>query len=69
MYIIYALLSAVAASMVAIFAKIGLSKVDATLATAVRAVIMALLIVGAAIITKNWNLNKIDSHAMLYIYS
>ena len=41
MWIIYALLSAVFASLVAIFGKIGIAKVDSTLATTVRAVIMA----------------------------
>ena len=68
MYIIYALLAAVSASLVAIFGKIGLSKVDTTLATAVRAVIMAALLVAAAIVTKKWNLDKIDSRALLYIF-
>lgn len=61
-------MSAVFASLVAIFGKIGLSKVDTTLATAVRAVIMAALLVAAAIVTKKWNLDKIDSHAFLYIF-
>jgi bacterial/archaeal transporter family protein len=41
---IYALLSAVAASFVAIFGKIGLANIDSTLATAVRAIVMAVFL-------------------------
>lgn len=41
LWILFGLLSAVFASLVAIFGKIGLQKVDPTLATAIRAVIMA----------------------------
>lgn len=40
-WILYALLSAVFASLVAIFGKIGVQNIDSTLATTVRAVIMA----------------------------
>ncbi len=43
-----ALLSAVFAALVAIFGKLGLQRVDTTLATAVRAVIMAAFLAGAA---------------------
>ncbi|GKV90811.1 EamA family transporter [Pectobacterium carotovorum] len=45
-WLIYALLSAVCAAMVAIFGKIGLQNLDANTATAIRAVIMALFLVG-----------------------
>jgi transporter family protein len=41
MWVIYALLSAIAAAFVAIFAKIGLRSVDPVLATTIRSVIMA----------------------------
>jgi transporter family protein len=41
MWIVYALLGAVTAALVAIFAKLGLAKIDATLASTVRGVIMA----------------------------
>lgn len=44
-WIIYALLSAIFASLVAIFGKIGLKDVDANAATAIRSVIMALFLV------------------------
>ncbi|MGI6091804.1 MAG: EamA family transporter, partial [Negativicutes bacterium] len=40
MWLIFALLSALAASLVAIFGKIGLQTADANTATAVRAIIM-----------------------------
>lgn len=68
MYIIFALLSAISAAFVAIFGKIGLSKVDTTLATAIRAVIMAVLLVVAAIVLKKWNLSQIDNKALLFIF-
>lgn len=45
MWLLYALLSAVTAALVAIFGKIGLGGVNPMLATAVRAVIMALVTV------------------------
>ncbi|MBA3806161.1 MAG: EamA family transporter, partial [Acidobacteria bacterium] len=41
----YALLSALFAGLVAIFGKVGVRDVDSTLATAARAVIMALALV------------------------
>jgi len=46
MWLIYALLSAAMAALVAIFGKIGLQGIDANSATAVRAVIMALFLLG-----------------------
>lgn len=45
-WILYALLSAVFAALVAIFGKIGLKDIDSNTATAIRAVIMALFLVG-----------------------
>jgi transporter family protein len=41
LYISFALLSAITASLVAIFGKLGLKNVDPTLATTIRAIIMA----------------------------
>lgn len=67
-YIIFALLSAVSASLVAIFGKIGLSKVDTTLATTIRAIVMALLLLSATLILKKWDLSQIDNKALLYIF-
>ncbi|QMV43777.1 EamA family transporter [Cohnella cholangitidis] len=49
-WLIYALLSAVTAALVAIFGKIGLKDIDANSATAIRAVIMALFLLGVVIV-------------------
>lgn len=68
MYIIFALLSALTAALVAIFGKIGLGKVDTTLATAIRAVVMAVLLVLAALVLKKWDLAQINSKAYLFIF-
>ncbi|MCV9877935.1 EamA family transporter [Brenneria izbisi] len=47
--LIYALLSALCAALVALFGKIGLQNLDANTATAIRAVIMALFLVGVVV--------------------
>ena len=48
MYIIYALLGAIMASLGTIFAKIGLKGVDANLLTALRGIVMAIIVTFAA---------------------
>lgn len=48
-WLIYALLSALCAALVALFGKIGLQNLDANTATAIRAVIMALFLVGVVV--------------------
>ena len=48
-WLIYALLSAVCAAFVSIFGKVGLAGLDSSAATAVRAVIMALFLIGVVI--------------------
>ena len=68
MYIFFALLSAVSAALVAVFGKIGLGKVDTTLATAIRAVVMAVLLVAAAVILKKWDLSQISNKAYIFIF-
>lgn len=50
MWLVYALLSAVCASLVAIFGKIGLQAVDANVATTIRSVIMALFLIGVVLL-------------------
>lgn len=45
LWLIYALLSAITAALVAIFGKIGLQGVDANLATAIRSIVMAVFLV------------------------
>ncbi|ATA26996.1 hypothetical protein BIY26_14590 [Brenneria goodwinii] len=49
-WLIYALLSALCAALVAIFGKIGLQNLDANTATAIRAVVMALFLVGVVVV-------------------
>lgn len=67
-WIIFALLSAATAALVAIFGKIGISQVDSTLATSVRAVIMALfLVVVAGLLGKFKLLSTIDNKALTFI--
>ena len=48
-YTVYALLAALAASLGTIFAKIGLKDVDANLLTALRGIVMALIVTVAAL--------------------
>ena len=49
LWLIYALLSALCAAFVSIFGKVGLAGFDSSAATAVRAVIMALFLIGVVI--------------------
>ncbi|ROJ32858.1 EamA family transporter [Morganella morganii] len=55
-WLIYALLSAISAAMVAVFGKMGLQHLDANTATAIRAVIMALFLVGVVMVQGKLNL-------------
>ncbi|MFA6099101.1 MAG: EamA family transporter [Patescibacteria group bacterium] len=67
-WIFYAILSAVFAALVAIFGKIGISKVDTTLATSVRAVVMAVfLVLVSLVLGKSQLLSSINSKALFYI--
>ena len=67
-WILYSLLSAFFAGLVAIFGKIGISKVDSTLATTVRAIIMVLFLVSASLSLGKFHLLKtIDNKALLFI--
>ncbi len=67
-WIWYALLSALFASAVAILGKIGLQGIDVTLATSIRAVIMAVFLTGSALVLGKWKLlSSIDSRAFGFI--
>ena len=66
-YIVYALLAAFFASLVPIFGKLGLKDVNPTLATAVRAVIMAVFLVGVALASGSTGVAEIDGRALLLI--
>lgn len=58
-WLIFALLSAVTAALVAIFGKIGLQEIDANTATAVRAVIMAIFLI--IVISIQGKLNQVTT--------
>lgn len=67
-WIIFALLSAISAALVAIFGKIGISGVDSTLATTVRAVIMALFLFIVSLFSKKFGLlSTINQKALVFI--
>ncbi|WML32712.1 EamA family transporter [Clostridium sp. OS1-26] len=57
MWLVYALLSAVCASLVAIFGKVGLQSIDANTATAIRSVVMAVFLV--IVVATQGSLSKI----------
>lgn len=55
MWIIYALLSAVTAALVAVFGKLGLKDMDPTLATTVRAIIMTGVLILVSLVMHKFN--------------
>lgn len=70
MWMLYATGSAIAASLVAIFAKVGLKDVDPTLATIIRAAIMALVLIIAGFVLRTYqgvSLTTLSGKAWLYI--
>lgn len=67
-WVIYAILSAVFAALVAIFGKVGISHVDSTLATTVRAIVMALFLIIVSFSFGKYHLfASINSKAWLFI--
>ncbi len=67
-WVIFALLSAISAALVAIFGKIGVSNIDSTLATTVRAIIMALFLILVSFALGKYQLiTTIDSKALGFI--
>ena len=69
-WLVYALLSAGSAAMVSIFGKIGLNGIDSNAATAVRAIIMAVFLVGVVAVQGSLNsLSTVlaDRKALLFI--
>ncbi|MCB9802910.1 EamA family transporter [Candidatus Nomurabacteria bacterium] len=68
LWIVYALLSAGFAALVAIFGKIGIQNLDSTLATSVRAVVMAgFLVIVSFFLGKFELLSTIHSKALIFI--
>jgi transporter family protein len=55
MWIIYALLSAFTAALIAILGKLGLSEIDSTLATTIRSIIMSLFLIIITTLLKKWS--------------
>jgi transporter family protein len=67
-WLIYALLSAVFAGLVAIFGKLGVRDVDSTLATTVRSIIMALGLSLLVAVRGNFSeIKNIDAKGWLFI--
>ncbi|MGB9609151.1 MAG: EamA family transporter [Minisyncoccia bacterium] len=68
LWILFGFLSAFFAALVAIFGKIGVKDIDTTLATTVRALIMALFLVLVSLSLNKFALfNQINSKALLFI--
>jgi transporter family protein len=70
MWLTYALFSAVFAALVAIFGKLGLSKVDSTLATTIRSLVMALFLVLVTLSLKKFQgftIHELNGKQWLYI--
>jgi transporter family protein len=67
-WVVYALLAAVFAASVTLFAKAGLSQVDVVVATTVRACVMALLLIGVCVATgRSWLHPSFDRSGLLWI--
>jgi transporter family protein len=67
-WIIYALLSAIFAALVAIFGKIGVKNLDTTLSTTIRSIIMAIFLVGvSAVFGKMKFIQNVNGRALLFI--
>jgi transporter family protein len=70
LWLVFALLSAATASLVAIFGKLGLQGIDSNTATAIRAIIMAAFLVGVVVVQgKLANVGSIlgNNKAILFI--
>lgn len=67
-WILYALLSAIFAALVGIFGKVGIKGIDSTLATSVRAVVMAIFLVLVSLfLGKAKLLHTIENRVLLFI--
>ncbi|MFC5700550.1 EamA family transporter [Cohnella faecalis] len=69
MWLVYALLSAATAALVAVFGKIGLKDIDSNSATAVRSVIMALFLLGVVVVQgKAGQLGDVFAHRKAFLF-
>ena len=67
-WVVYALLAAVFAALVAVFGKVGISGIDTTAATAIRAVVMAVFLVGVALVLgKAGAVKDVSSRTLAFI--
>ncbi len=67
-WIVFALLSALFASLVAIFGKIGLKDIDPTLATTIRSIVMAVFLVAVSFsLGKFGMLESLNSRTLTFI--
>jgi transporter family protein len=67
-WVIWALLSAVFAALTAIFAKIGIQRVDSDLATLVRTVIVVIVLTAFVYVTGKWsNPFLLPSHTWIFL--
>jgi transporter family protein len=67
-WLIYALLSAVAAAFVGIFGKLGMEKIDSNLATIVRSIVMSAFLICFGLAVRVWpKVQSLSSRAMLAI--
>ncbi|MEA2710742.1 MAG: bacterial/archaeal transporter family protein [Phycisphaerales bacterium] len=54
-WLLYAILSALAASLVGVFGRLGVQKIDDNLATTVRSIVMTLMLLGFATVIGAWD--------------
>lgn len=67
-WILLGFLSALFAALVAIFGKIGIKNIDTTLATTIRAIIMAIFLIIVSLKLNKFSLiNQINSKALIFI--
>lgn len=68
LWVIYAVLAAVAAAAVGVFSKIGIAGVDASIATAIRGAIIALMMGGMAFfLGKTTEISSIPTKSLIFI--
>jgi bacterial/archaeal transporter family protein len=62
-WLIFSILSALMASLVAIFGKLGLKNIDSTLATTIRSIVMALFLIITSFVLKKFD--NFSFHSMI----
>lgn len=71
MWLFYAFGSAIFAALVAIFGKLGLKNIDSTLATTIRATIMAIFLIGLSLVLKKFegfSVNSLETRDWILIF-